>query len=155
MPATRVRKSQELRDLVECLTGRVVASGAQHTVFTPGGNIDQQRVPARNQQRGERRYGVRMLERLREEVPLHVVHTDDRLSRAVGEPLGVTHPDEQRAHQPRCIGHCNDIDVRQAHGGLAEGLLDDWHDGGDVRAGCDLRHYAAEDAVHVLREDHE
>ena len=67
--------------------------------------------------------------------------------------LGGREPNEQRAHQPGplCGGH--EIDVLERDGCLLQRVLDEHVDELEVVAGRDLRHDAAEAAVHGLRGD--
>ena len=111
MAAAGVGKPEQLRDLVERLAGGVVARGAEHAVRAPLLDVDEQRVSARHEQRGERRHGVRVLERRREQVPFHVMHADERRARPVRERLAERHADEQRADESRPVCDGDGVDV--------------------------------------------
>ena len=110
-------------------------------------------MSAGDEQRGERRNGVAMLERGREEMPLHVVHADHRNPARERERLGEAHADEQRADESRRVRHRNGVDRVAA--GVGNRAFDDRHDRREMRARRDLGHDAAENPMHVLRENDE
>src|SRR5439155_20110153 len=56
--ATRILEPEQRRDLVERLTGCVIARFAEQAVAAPGGDIEQQRMTTGDQQRHERRREV-------------------------------------------------------------------------------------------------
>ena len=155
MRAAGVGQPEQLCDFVERFARRVVARFAEHAVVAPGGDIDEQCVAAGHEQGREWRHRLRMLERLREDVSLEMVHGNNRNAESKRERLGVTHADEQRADEPGRIGDANGVNVRRGHAGVGQRPRDDRHDGGQVSARRNLRHYAAKNAVDVLRENHQ
>jgi hypothetical protein len=101
----------QLRGLVEGLARGVVTGLSQQAVPAPRLDVHEQRVPTRDEQRGEGRRRVAMFEGGREEMPFHVMHADHRLAERLGERLRVAHADEQRAHESRCVRHRDRVDL--------------------------------------------
>src|SRR4029077_18869609 len=60
--AAGISQPEESGDFIEPLARRVVAGFAEQAVPTPGWNVEQQSVPARHEQRRERRREIAMLE---------------------------------------------------------------------------------------------
>jgi hypothetical protein len=112
-------------------------------------------VPTRDEQRGEGRGRPRMLQRRRKEMPFHVMHANDGLAGRVGEGLGVAHANEQRADEPRGVRDRNGIDVIERHPCIRERLLRHGDNRGEMLARGNLGHHATEEAVHILRENHQ
>ena len=67
-----------------------------------------------------------------------------------GERLGGLHADEERAHEPRPLGHRDAVEVTEGHARLGEGLADHGHDHLEVSARGELRHHAAVGRVDVV-----
>ena len=155
MRAAGIRKAEQLGDLVERFARRVVARAAEQPVAAPRLDVEQQRVSAGDEQRRERRHGVAMLERRREEMSFHVMHADHRNAARERERLGEAHADEQRADEPRRVRHRDGVESLEPIVRVGERALDDRHDRREMRARRDLGDDAAEDAMHVLREDDE
>jgi len=112
-------------------------------------------VSARDEECSERGHGVAVLERRREEVPLHVMDAEQRNVAREGERLAVADTDEQRANQSGSIGDGDRVQIIQTRPSFLDGALDDGHDAGQVRSRCYLRNDSPEYAVNVLRQDHE
>ena len=96
---------------------------------------------------------VGVFERGREEMSFHVMHADHRHAARERERLAERHAHEQRADESGRIRHRDGVDVGRTR--IGERLLDHRHDRREVRARRDLRHDAAEHAMHVLRQDDE
>ena len=73
-----IRQPEPPPDLVERLAGGVVSSLAQQGVTPPLRNPEQHGVPAAHEECDERRLRIGLLQRVREQVRLHVVHADER-----------------------------------------------------------------------------
>src|SRR5436190_4514101 len=153
--SARIRQNEQLGDLVESFAGSVVASGAEHSVFPPGFNIEQLSVTAGDEQRGEWWNGVAMLECGSEEVPFHMMDTEQRDVAREGERLSVADADEQGAYKSGGVGDRNRIEIIEAKSGFAQGAIDDRNDAGEMRPRGNLRDDAAEHAMDVLRENHQ
>jgi len=52
-----------------------------------------------------------VLQRLRKQVPFHVVHAEHGLPGAEGEPFGITDANQQGADEPGGVRHRHDVDV--------------------------------------------
>ena len=151
MRAPRIRQPEQLGNFVECFTRRVVARSSEHAIATPRLDVEQQRVSAGDEQRREWRNRVAMLERRGEQMSLHVVHADHRNPSRERERLGVAHTDEQRADEAWRVRHRDGVDRSAAR--VGDRAFDDGHDRREMRARRDLGHDAAEDPMHVLREN--
>ncbi len=64
----------------------------------------------------------------------HVVHGDEGEAVHEGDALGRLHAHEERAHEPRPLGHRHGLEIREAHRGLVERGLDHRADVLDVVA---------------------
>ena len=113
---------QQLRHLVECLAGGVVASLAEQLVSLPLGDVNEHRVAAGDDQRDGRQLQLRMLEQVRHDVGFHVMDGDQREIERHCQPLGKGAADHQRAHQPRSVGHPYPVDLGELDAGLVERL---------------------------------
>ena len=111
-------------------------------------------MPAAHQQRGEGRCQVRVLEGGREEVPLEVMHAMQGHAEPARQRLAVHHAHQQRAHQPGPGRDRDGVDLLEAHAGLGERLVHHRPEGGEVGTAGQFGYHAAEDPVHVLRQDH-
>ncbi len=76
--SARITIAEQLRDLVVSLSRRVVARFAQNTVLTNGVDGKQMRMPAAHNQRQGRELNFRMLQQHRVDVPLDMIHRDQR-----------------------------------------------------------------------------
>ena len=83
------------------------------------------------------------------------MHADQGAIAGVGEGLGVHHAHQQRAYQPRSLGDRHRVHGAPAHARLDEGAFHDRGEGREVRPARELGDDAAEDLVHVLRQDDE
>jgi len=93
----RIPKTQELRDFIERLPGRIVTGFPQQPVTEPFGDFKQVRVPAAYHQRQRRKFDG-ALTRYRVNVSLDVVHRDQRQLVDHRQRLAVGHTDQQRSH---------------------------------------------------------
>ncbi len=89
------------------------------------------------------------------DVALEVVDGDERLAECVGESLGVTDADEQRAGEAGAFGDGDGVELRHGDTGFAEGGIDDGDDGAEVFARGELGDDASVGGVDGdLRGDH-
>ena len=112
-------------------------------------HADDVAVPARGHEAHKGRLQIRMRHVIRADMALDVVDGNQRLFRRVGQPLRPAHAGEQRAHQPRAVGHGHRVDVVQRQARLPQRLIQKRVDGLHVHARCDFRHHAAVQRVHV------
>ena len=76
-------RSQELGRLVERFAGGVVLRVAEQPIAADGGDIEELRVPARDQQRDERKRRLRVGQQRRQQVPFEMMDADDGLAQRV------------------------------------------------------------------------
>ena len=77
------------------------------------------------------------------DVAFEVVDGDERLRERVGEGLGVSDADEERAGEAGAFGDGDGVELPHGHLGFAEGSVDDGDDGAEVLAGGELGDDAA------------
>ena len=153
--ATGIGEPEQLCNLVERFTRRVVPGSSEQTVSAPRLDIQQQGVAARDEQRRERRYSVAMLERRREEMPLHVMDAEQRDVAREGERLAVADSDEQRADESRRVGDGDSVQIIESRPGFFDCPLDHRHNAGEMRARSDLGNHSSKHPMNVLRENDE
>ena len=145
----RVAQAQELGALVERLPRCVVARLAEQRRLEGGVYAVEGGVAAAGEQRHE---GVRGRIRVRpfapaqvdgQQVTVQVVDPHERLARVEREGLGELDAHQQRAREPRAVGHGDRVDVGQPPGEHGERLLHHGHDALEVRARGDLGHHAS------------
>ena len=152
--AARIAKAEYLRDLVERLPRRVVDRPAEAAVFAGRRHMDQLAMPARDQEQqigAVHPFGQAWGQR----VTLQMVHPDQRLARAKGDPFGAHHPRQHPADQPRPRRRRDEIHLGKRNPGLRQRRLrrDIEHFG--MCAGGDFRHDAAIGAVQLLLPRHD
>ena len=128
---------------------------AEQAVRAPCRDVEQQRVAAGHEQRGERRHRVRMLERRREQMPFHVVHADERRAGPNASALPKVTPTSSAPTSPGACVTATASRSPNVDRASASARSRHRHDARQVRARRDLGHDAAEHAMHVLRQDHE
>ena len=131
---TRIRQTEQLRNLVESLTRRIVTRTAEESIVSPGLHVEQQRVTTGDEQRGKRRHRLALLERSREQVPFHVMHTDDRNIECVCQCFREADANEQRADESWTIGDGNRFEVLARDARVGKRALDNRNERGDVSA---------------------
>src|SRR6266566_401418 len=112
-------------------------------------------MTAGDQESGERRDGIAVLERRREQVPLHVMDSQQRNVLREREGLPVTHSNQQRTYQSGGVGDGDRVETFEARARFFDRALDYRHDAREVGARRDLGHDAAKDAMDILRQDHQ
>jgi len=122
--ATGVAEPDEPRDLVEGLTGGVVDRAAEVAEDAVLPHRDDRGVPARHDQREQRRLQLAVLELRCLDVGTQVVDAEQRHVVRQGHALRGRHADQQCPDQPGARGHRDRVDVGQADAGLHESLVD-------------------------------
>ena len=114
--AARIRHAEHARHLVEALARRVVARGAENSEVRVATHIDNQRMPARNDQTDEWRLQLRIRQIVCRDMPADMVNRHQRQIQRIGRSLRKIHADQHRADEPRRIGDCDGVQVpaRQA-----------------------------------------
>ena len=138
-----VRQAEEPSDLVECFAGGIVERLADDPVAADAGDLDQLRVPARHQQRQERKVGRRLLEHAGEQMALEVMDGDRWDLEAVGQRRRQRAADHQRANEAWTGRIRDSIEVAEPHPGLGEHAFDHRQELRNVIARRELRHHAA------------
>ena len=83
--------------------------------YTPHvGHVHERRVPARDDERHERRRDVRVREDVGEDVPLEVVHAHERQPGREREPLRVREAHDERADEPGSVRDGDRVEVAEA-----------------------------------------
>ena len=140
----RVGQAQQLGALVEGLAGRVIEGLAEDPVAAEAGDLDQQRMPARDQQGDEGKVGLVVLQQGGQQVRLHVVDGHRRDAPAHGEADADGGAHQQRAHQARTRGVGHPGQVGRDHPGLGQGGVDQGQELADMVPGGQFRDDAPE-----------
>ncbi len=148
-----VAQPQHLGDLVEGLSQGVVDGGAQPRVGADALHREKLAVPARHQQKQERKRHVVGQPR-GQRVPLQMVDGQERQIVYRGDGLGGHHPHEHAADQPRAAGGGDAVQVREPHAGLVHGLGDQAIEVFEMGAGGDFGDHAAEGPMIVQLRQH-
>ena len=107
----RIAEPEESSSLVERLARCVVESRAEPLGAAALVHGEEQRVPPAREQARERRLDGRGLEVERRDVPLEVIHRDERQPSGPREGLGGRDADEERADQPGALGDRDSLDL--------------------------------------------
>jgi hypothetical protein len=130
--ASREPEAEQLGHLVERLAGGVVTRLADQPIVTRRTREIERGVAAGDDQRQERILRRIIRQERSVDVTLEVIHADERLAVHPRQRLRQRGSDEQRAHQPRSVGHRDPVDLGKPHTRLAERPLDDRHDDLDM-----------------------
>ena len=157
--AARISKAQKLGDLVEGLAGRIVTRLAEQTILESFPDLEQVRVAARHYQgRGwelHRRSSPFGFQNDRMDMPLDVVHRDQRQATREAQGLGISESHQERAHQSRPHRGRDGAQVFEFRAGLLEGFPHHRHDGAQVFARRQFRNHATVLAMRAhLRSHH-
>jgi hypothetical protein len=90
-----------------------------------------------------------VLEEVRVDVPLEVVHSDERRPGRQRDGLARSDPDEERPGQTRAYGNGNPLQVREATSRPLERLVHQGIERLDVRAASELGYYPTEAGVQL------
>src|SRR6185369_237132 len=109
--AAGVAQPEKARALVEGLARSVVQRRPQNGEALALAHIEDQRVPATCEQAEKRRIDVLWLEVERRDVPVQVVHWDQRQAARPGDRLRRGDADEQSADEARPASDRNGVDL--------------------------------------------
>ena len=154
--ARRIFEPDQPSDLVERLADRVVAGRADRFPFGMTVHAVDRGMPARESEREEGRLGDGSLSREvgRGDMPLDMIDPDERDPVRPRQPLREIDRDEQRADQPRMVGHGDQPHVGKPDPRARKRLTRDARDDLDVRAARDLGDDAPVEPMHRdLRRD--
>ena len=84
-----------------------------------------------------------MTEKIGGNMPLNMVHRDQRLVQGKGKALHAAHAGEQRAHQTGAIGHRQGIHILQGHARFPHRLVHHRITGFHMRPAGNFRDHAA------------
>ena len=119
------------------------------------GDVQNDGVPAGGHQGRQRRPELREGHIIGRHMSPDVMHRDKGHVQGQGYPLGKVCPHQKRADEPRGAGGRHGIQLASGDARLLQRLLGHQRDLFDVLAGCDLRHHAAIEGVHIrLGIDH-
>ena len=116
------------------------------------------RMPSAHQQTDERELRhhtvVRLLDKVRQDMCLQVVHLYQRDTQCLGKALGKRHPHHQRTQQAGTPGERHRTDVAPRHAGIAYRRIHHGHDILLMGTRCQLGHHATVLLMHLLRGYH-
>ncbi len=126
--SSRISESDGAGNLVECLTRRIIARAAENHVFAVIANQHKVRVPAADHKADKGRCKLRGCDEIRTDMPLDVMHADQRFPCSEGEPLRRGNTDQKCADQSRPARHRDRVEIvktlsRRFHCG-ADDLID-------------------------------
>ena len=152
--AAGIRHPDHAGDLIKAFPCRVVTRGAEDMEFRVVLHVDDQRMPAGDDEAQKRRFQIRVRQIVGRDMPADMVHRDERHAEAVGRGLGKVDADEHRADQPRRVGDGDGVDVLPGQVRLVKRRIRQGVDGLDVLARGKLGHDAAVEPVQGdLRRD--
>ncbi|MNE52726.1 hypothetical protein D3C80_1474110 [compost metagenome] len=144
-----VIEADQLGSLVERFTGSIVQALAQQFVLTDAIDPNQLGMATGNQQSDERKRWWVFFQHGRQQVTLHVVHTDRRDVPGKGQRLGAGSAHQQGTDQAGTRGVGDGVDFGGNAACLVQHLADERQHALDVITRGKLGHHAAEDAVQV------
>src|SRR5688572_9098207 len=150
----RVAEAEQLRRLVEGLTGGVVPGLPQDPVAANPLHLDQEGVATRDLQGHEREAGGARLEGGRQQMALQVMDADDGYAPGVAERARYRGADQKRADETGPRGIRNAVNGLRFGAGLRQDRFDHRQEALNVLARGELRHDPAVAAVQLdLAED--
>ena len=150
----RIAEAEQLGHLVERLAGGIVERLAQQAVLAPRGHVEQHGVAAAHQQR--RRTGARARDPrawARTGGPRGGSRPGTGRSRLHASVLAYITPTSSAPTSPGPAVTAMPSSCAEADAGVGQRPVDDGAERLHVRPAGQLGHHAAEDPVHVLRED--
>ena len=139
---TRIGQSKELRRLVEGLAGSIVLRVAEEPVTADALDVEELGVPARDEQRDERKFGLRIREQRRQQMAFEVMHADDRLAEREAERIRDGCADKERAREARSLRVRDAIEFGESRFRPFEHALGKRNDTTDVIARGEFGDYA-------------
>ena len=146
---TRVRQAHELGRFIEGLACGIVNGFAQQLVAAHAVHPHQLRVPARDQQGDEGKFGRIGAQKRREQMALQMVHAQHRFAQRRGQCTSHARAHQQRPGQTRSSGVGHHVDVAQGAPRFGQHLTRERQHPADVVAAGQLGHHAAIGLVHL------
>ena len=134
-------------NLVKALPCCVVARAAENLHLAVVLDIDQHRMSARDDEAQKGRLQIGISDVIRGDMPADMVDGNERFVQCQRRRLRKIHADEQRADQPRRIGHRKRVDLTAGDLCLRKRLLRKSVNRLNVLSRRDLRHNTAVNAV--------
>ncbi len=125
MRAAGVGQAEELAHLVEGLARGVVLRLAEQAVAAGGGDLDEHRVPAADDEADAGAHAFRGAKERREQVALQVVDGEPGFAEADGEALGGGGAEHERGGQAGAARRGEGVHIFQGDPGGGEGAPDD------------------------------
>ena len=141
--AAGIRHPDHAGDLIEAFPCRVVTRGAEDMEFRVVLHVDNQRVPAGDDEAQKRRFQIRIRQIVGRDMPADMVHWDERHAEAVRRRLRKIYAHQHRADQPRRIRHGNRVDLLPRYGRTGKRLVCQRVNCFNMLARGQLRHNAA------------
>ena len=141
--AARIGKAEHARNLIKRFACRIIARTAHQAERLIVRHIDECRMPARDDKRDKGRHEIGCLKEIRKDMPLEMIHTDERHVERKRQCLCRRHTDKQRPHESGAVCNSDLIHRRKLRFRLVECLLDDGQNAQDMVARSNLRNNAA------------
>ena len=141
--SARISKSDCTCDLVKCLARCIISCPSYNLKRRIVLHIDQMGMSTGSYHAHKWRFQIRMLNIIRRNVSLDMMHTNQRFLLCISNRLCRTHTNQKCTYQSWSIRHCHGIDIVPCHmcflNCRTNHLIDFLH----MLPRCNLRHYAA------------
>lgn len=142
--AARVGEAEELGNFIEGFAGGIILRLAEHLILEVILHQHQLRMSAGNDEceQGKSQFRI-FTKQVGIDMAFEMLDADERFLPDESERLGGTDADEERGHEPRPLGHGDEIDIRRCQMGTGHRFLDDRNNVLDVFARSKIGHDAA------------
>ena len=147
--AAGIRHAKHACNLVKALPRRVVPRGAEDSKVRVAPHVDDQRVPARDDEADKGRLQIRVREVICRDVAPDVVHRHQRKAHGVSRRFREIHADQNRTDQPRRIRHSNRIQLPARKPACHERLIRQTVNCLNMLARRNFRYHAAVELVEL------
>ena len=135
--------------LVKSLSGSIVPGFSQNLIFSVIRHFYQMGMSAGRHKTEKRRFQIRMFNIVCRNMSLDMVHADQRKVPRKCDRLRLRNANQQRADQPRPVGHAHGVDIIQRHIRFFQRLLDNLVDLLYMFSRCDLRDHSTVQLMQV------
>jgi len=146
----RVAESEELGNLVKGLSGRVVTGRAEDFVTPESADMDEETVPAGDDEGKEGTLGrktARDVQEGRDEMPFDVMDAQEGLAPTVAKTVGEGRGGEKRPHEARSAGVGDERETLGPDPRLGEESLDEREERAGMIARREFRHHPSVGSV--------